>query len=374
MHLRWKPAGKKRGQRLIFRIHVVRLTRFVGVGLLVGGTLGYVNSLILDTDLSAHLIGGLGAGLMAGITIGLFELGFVSRRRPTSRLAVRLTLRVVGYSAILALGIVLANAYRFSTDTGTQGMEAVFLYLVHGTFVRDFTLVAMVSVILVGVLQAGQLQRWRDVVSFVLGRYHRPKEVELVFMFIDLTSSTRIANELGDLTYSAFLQDFFYDLNLAVMRWRGDVYQYVGDEIVVTWPLDVGTKQGRCIECFLAAQEVIRSRREDYIRRYGICPEFRGGLHGGTGVVTWVGELRKTIVYHGDVLNTTARVLEHCKESGYELLITRELLDRTEVPSRVSLSDLGEVPLRGKDHPTRLFGLHRILPLAKLPAFPGVSS
>lgn len=357
LNLRGKPAAKKRGQRLIFRIHVIRLARFAGVGLLIGGTLGYVNSLILDTDLSAHLIGGFGAGLMAGISIGLFELGFVSRRRPTSRLAVRLTLRVVGYSAILALGIVLANAYRFSTDPGTQGMEAVSLYLLQGTFVRDFILVAAVSVILVGVLQAGQLHRWRDVFSFVLGRYHRPKEVELVFMFLDLTSSTRIAAELGDLKYSAFLQDFFYDLNLAVMKWRGDVYQYVGDEIVVTWPLDVGVKQGRCIECFLAAQEEIRSRREDYTQRYGICPEFRGGLHGGTGVVTWVGEMRKTIVYHGDVLNTTARVLEHCKDSGYDLVITQELLNQTDVPSHIALSDLGHVSLRGKDHPIHLFGL-----------------
>lgn len=336
---------------------MVRLARFAGVGLVIGGTLGYVNSLILDTDLIAHLIGGFGAGLMAGLGIGLFELGLLSRRRPAARLAVRLALRVVGYSAILALAIVLANAYRISAESGTQAVDAISLYLVGGTFVREFVLVSAVSILFVGVLQAGQLQRFRDVFSFVLGRYHRPKEVELVFMFLDLTSSTRIADELGDLKYSAFLQDFFLDLNHAVMKWRGDVYQYVGDEIVVTWPLEVGIKHGRCIECFLAAQEAIRSRRDDYIRRYGMCPEFRGGLHGGRGVVTWVGEMRKKIVYHGDVLNTTARVLGHCKESGYELVITRELLDRTEVPSRVSLSDLGEVPLRGKDHPLHLFGL-----------------
>lgn len=330
---------------------------FAVVGLFVGGALGYINSLILGADLGAHLIGGFGAGLMAGIAMGVFELGLLVKRRPTSRVALRLTLRIVGYSLILVLGITLANVYRIGADPAVTVLGAVNRYLDGGTFMRDFAMVAVVSVLFVGVLQAGQLQRWRDVFSFVLGRYHRPKKVELVFLFLDLASSTRIADDLGDLEYSAFLQDFFFDLNLAVMRWGGDVYQYVGDEVVITWPLSVGTSAGRCIECFMSAQRVLHTRREDYEREYGFVPEFRGGLHGGPCVVTWVGELRKKIVYHGDVLNTAARVLEHCKTSGHDLLITKDLVEQVDVPAHISLTELGDVDVRGKSRPISLFGL-----------------
>jgi adenylate cyclase len=38
-------------------------------------------------------------------------------------------------------------------------------------------------------------------------------------------------------------------------------------------------------------------------------PEFKGALHGGNVVVSEVGKYKSEIAYHGDVLNTTSRML-----------------------------------------------------------------
>jgi len=70
----------------------------------------------------------------------------------------------------------------------------------------------------------------------LLGKYCEAKEEDRIFMFMDLKSSTATAERLGHLKYSAFIRDYFSDINDVLYRFRAQVYQYVGDEIVVTWP------------------------------------------------------------------------------------------------------------------------------------------
>ena len=71
----------------------------------------------------------------------------------------------------------------------------------------------------------------------LLGKYRSPKEEERVFLFMDLKSSTLIAETLGHLKYSAFIRDSFMDINSILSKYNAQVYQYVGDEIVITWPI-----------------------------------------------------------------------------------------------------------------------------------------
>ncbi len=47
--------------------------------------------------------------------------------------------------------------------------------------------------------------------NYVRGRYHAPKIEQRVFMFLDLKSSTSIAENLGHFGYYSFLNDFIRD-------------------------------------------------------------------------------------------------------------------------------------------------------------------
>ncbi len=343
----------------MLRLNLVRVVRFGMIGLVVGGLLGYVNFLIVDAQPGANILWGLLAGFMIGSTVGTLEVFVFFGRMRRSSFRRLLILRLLVYMATLSFWITAANAFRLAEARDTTMMEAARFYMMEGPFRRDFLLVTAASLLFIWILQASQLQRSRDVFNFILGRYHTPQESKMVFLFVDLTASTSIAEDLGHLRYSAFLQDFFFDVNTAVLPWRGTVYQYVGDQVVIVWPWNVATDQARCVECFFAMQDAVEANRERYTESYGICPEFKGGLHGGIAVVTWVGEIKKEIVYHGDVLNTAARILSHARDSHYSCMASGELLAGLTLPQRFASMDVGEVTLRGKDAALDLHGLER---------------
>ena len=341
------------------RLNLVRVVRFGLIGLLVGGLIGYVNFLIVDAQPGANILWGLLAGFMIGSTVGTMEVFVFFGRLRRSSFRRLLILRLLVYTATLSVWLTAANAYRLAEARDTTMTEAARFYLMEGPFRRDFMLVTVASLLFIWVLQASQLQRSQDVFNFILGRYHTPQESKMVFLFVDLTASTSIAEDLGHLRYSAFLQDFFFDLDTAVLAWRGTVYQYVGDQVIIVWPWKVATDQARCVECFFAMQNAVEANRQRYIDSYGICPEFKGGLHGGIAVVTWVGEIKKEIVYHGDVLNTAARIQGHAKGSRFSCVASGELLAGLTLPEGFGSADVGEVTLRGKDTALDLHGLER---------------
>ncbi|RZL46979.1 MAG: adenylate/guanylate cyclase domain-containing protein, partial [Pedobacter sp.] len=59
----------------------------------------------------------------------------------------------------------------------------------------------------------------------LLGKYREPKEEERIFMFMDLKSSTSIAEELGHIKYSGFIRDSFMDINRMLNLYNAEVYQ-----------------------------------------------------------------------------------------------------------------------------------------------------
>ena len=78
--------------------------------------------------------------------------------------------------------------------------------------------------------------------NYLIGKYHKPKEDMRIFMFLDLTSSSSYAEKLGHIKYSKLIQDCFYDLNEIIHEFDVQIYQYVGDEVVLTWTKDKGLK------------------------------------------------------------------------------------------------------------------------------------
>src|SRR3546814_1515333 len=70
------------------------------------------------------------------------------------------------------------------------------------------------------------------------GRYHQPRRENRLFVFFDMRGSTAIAERIGDVAFHRLLNRFFIDLTEAVLPWHGIVHKYVGDEMIVTWPLD----------------------------------------------------------------------------------------------------------------------------------------
>ncbi|WP_165758904.1 adenylate/guanylate cyclase domain-containing protein [Niastella yeongjuensis] len=185
-------------------------------------------------------------------------------------------------------------------------------------------------------------------IPILLGKYKKPKEENRAFLFMDLQSSTLIAETLGHLKYSAFIRDSIGDINEVVPRYNAQIYQYVGDEIVVTWTVEKGKLPLFCIQFFFACEAKFASRSDYYLKEYGRSPKFKAGLHMGKVTAVEVGEIKRDIAYHGDILNTTARIQSICNEHNKYFLTSGYVLEHSGVEKYYETNSLGMIVLKGK--------------------------
>ncbi len=182
---------------------------------------------------------------------------------------------------------------------------------------------------------------------FIRGRYHAPRRERRIFMFVDLEGSTELSLELSLEHYYGLVNDFFHDVGGPVIDAEGEIYEYVGDEVVISWPHESGLRNANCVRAFFAIREAVQRRAQDYRARYGRVPRFKAGLHEGEVIVAEMGGLKKTIAFNGEVLNVTARIQGECNRLGQRLLASRELVDQLSLPDDLSTTSMGRVELRG---------------------------
>jgi adenylate cyclase len=185
--------------------------------------------------------------------------------------------------------------------------------------------------------------------DYLMGRYFHPKNEKRIFMFADIKDATTIAENLGEEKYFNFLKDFFRDIAPAIVQTRGEVYQYVGDEVVISWKMKNGLKKGNVLQCYYSMRKIIAYKAPRYKRKYGVAPTFKVGIHYGPIMVGEVGQIKREIVFSGDVLNTAARITNSCNDLGVEILASKQFADiATELPKGVKVYDMGEEYLKGK--------------------------
>ncbi len=189
-----------------------------------------------------------------------------------------------------------------------------------------------------------------------LGKYHTPNQEKLIFMFLDMKSSTSIAEDIGHERYFELLKTYYADMTNAILETSAEVYQYVGDEIVVTWKEKEGIHKNNCIHCFIKISEAINKKKEYYIEQFGLVPEFKAGFHIGEVTAGEIGIIKKDIIYTGDVLNTTARIQSECNAYNSKTLISEDLFNKlTEEEDSYSFNKIDKLLLEGKKEHIQLY-------------------
>ena len=342
--------------RLIgYRIKSVLLAALMGA--VFGTALGFFTSILDVLPPSGPMIKGLIMGSIIGSNIGFFEefvYNFKLRRKSYLLL---LSIRTALYSFTLLFWLVIVNTVSLTMFGNNSFENAIVFYIFEASFDRDIILVTMAVFAIISLLQIKRLHSKGDLTKFILGVYHSPKEIDRIFLFIDLKSSTTIAEKLGNIKYSEFLIDYYYDITDAILMADAEIYQYVGDEIILSWRFKKGFQDSKCINCFFDIRNTIELLKDKYLKRYGVYPEFKAGLHGGKVVVTWIGDIKKEIVYHGDVLNTTSRLEAECNRYNQSLLVSEFILNNLKLPSYLEANFIDELQLRGKEKKIKIFGL-----------------
>ncbi len=197
-----------------------------------------------------------------------------------------------------------------------------------------------------------------EFVNFLKGKYLRPKREERVFMFTDLKSSTAIAERLGEERYFNFLNDTFSIATPGILATKGEIYQYVGDEIVISWILKNGLSKANCINCFYKMTSLLKDKSDYFEKKYQTQPEFKAGLHFGHVITGEMGIVKREIVYSGDVLNTASRIQSICNKMNVDILISNELVKKIKqsyIHRKIKV--IGNINLRGKQEKIELITL-----------------
>lgn len=189
------------------------------------------------------------------------------------------------------------------------------------------------------------------------GKFYLPREVEMIFMFLDLKDSTNHAEKLGHIKYSKMIQDCFNDLGVVVEN-EAEIYQYVGDEVVLTWSLQDGLRNQNCIKAYFNFNQLLDKKKDYYKGAYNIVPRFKAGLNSGIVTVAEVGKYKKEIAYHGDTINTAARIQGKCNELEQKLLISENLKTKLNNTDFV-FDNLGSIELKGKESQLLLYAVHQ---------------
>lgn len=292
-------------------------------------------------------------GLISGV-LGGFILVFVNSqlfRRRSFKFAMLTTL--TAYVLIFAFINVVTT---FTTALAEQGFSGISFdalktasgFILNPTLITTFILWGAITLLTLFLLQVNDKFGPGILLKFLAGNYHQPKKEERIFMFMDMRSSTSIAEKIGNEKYFNLLNDLFADVTSTILNNEGEIYQYVGDEIVISWSMKKGIRNANCLNCFSQIQEKLVHLRSIYEKKYKVMPEFKAGIHYGSVMAGEVGVIKKDIIYSGDVLNTTARIQEQCNQYNVDILISKETFNLISDTDGYKLIPLGSIELRGK--------------------------
>jgi class 3 adenylate cyclase len=333
-------------------------------GFVVGMVVRYLLDDAAERDVANYLRSGLhGAGIAfaAWLVQDFFSaqahtsIGAALRRMPV--LAEVLVRSLVMTAVILIVGIALQAALY---------AESLQLHWINPDWFKSnlpwIVVVGLSMSLLIGlVTEAARLIGRPLLTSIVLGTYHRPVREQLIVMFLDLAESTALAEKLGELRVHDLITRFFYDIDGPINEYGGSILSYVGDEVIVTWPVtDDPALNARCLDCFVAIDARIVSLSDRYNQEFGTVPRFRAGLHSGPVIVSECGGAKRQLAYFGDTMNVAARVCEYCKVSGCTLLVSGDVLGHLTPPGNIRISAGQSIALRGRRQPLEIHEVNRV--------------
>ena len=336
------------------------LARVCAIGAAIGAIYGVVLVVSLAGPggeirrLSIALSGAI-SGLLISGSIGAIEI-LLLRAGPLRRVNA-LPFLVVALGKCIVYGAIVVVAVTLVPELLPFGASAITSTRTPRTLAITVAFSLAVTFVFVTVLQAATLLGRRTFRDLVFGRYRRPRAEQRFFLFVDVVGSSAIAERLGPLDAHRFLAAVFSAVAEPVAEARGEIYQYVGDEIVVTWTAVEGAVRARPLRCLFAMRGALRARADRFRARFAVEPELRAALHFGEVIAGEVGDQRRAIVFHGDVMNTAARLEQATRDVGLRFIVSRAALDALGPLPELARTDLGALALRGRAEPVQAYGI-----------------
>ncbi len=311
------------------------------------------------------LINGSLIGFIGSIVVAVFEYKiFNPQYRKLSFLSV-ISLKILLY--FLAFIIIIIGIKGF-VDSLFKDMgfweylnsDEFNNFIIKEDFDIILTYTLLFLIIITFTIQMGRKIGYSMLIDTITGKYHNPMEEERIFMSLDLRASTTIAENFGDLKYHQFLNDFYYDITKCIITAKGNIYRYVGDEIVVSWIIKNGIHNANCLRTYFYITFEIKKQKEKYILRYGLVPEYTACFHSGVVVAGEIGEVKSQIVFSGETLSDLQKLKKASSIYNQNLIISESLLNQIDIPAIYKSKELGLISAKDQGKEINVYTLIEI--------------
>jgi adenylate cyclase len=332
-----------------------RQLRTLVVIAIAGSAAGVVVTFMQARGLSPALIAGGVYGLLLGLAIGALEMFVLGGPMRAWLSHLSFTANLMVRSAIYAAIIMAIQLLQDEFVVGLPGISG-------GGFWSGVITAGAVSVLMNLAFSISNIIGGRAFMNFITGRYHSPVTENRFVLFVDIAGSTGLAESLGGLAIHRLLDRTFRLLTLSVVDYHGEVLNYVGDEVIVTWPERDGAIDCRPLRCFLAMRDELAGAADQLKREFGVSPRIRGSLHFGPIIIGEIGDVKRAIVFNGDVMNTAARLEELSRQVDGGFLASRAAMERFSSTPPFAMRDLGRLPIRGRADGIDVVGIDAPVP------------
>ena len=346
------------------RLFYYRLRTLIAISLIwvIFGIVFYFNLIQPGNDLGVSvsltefaIIFGIIGFIITAVLIFFLKPAF--HHMPTwLSIIIKLMITLCLFFVIAFILLMIYFFLNYTKDLSTY-FDSFFNKLVYtNTFVSffiDMGLMTLVSIILLEVTDKyGPGMLW----LMLSGEYTKPRIENRIFIFLDINESTSIAEDLGHEKYFRMLRNFFNDITLPILANDGEIYQYVGDEIVISW-LNTPENKLKSLKFIRNTYFLVERLSSRYQKRYGKQPKFKAGVHAGEVTAGFIGVIKKDLIYCGDTMNTTARIRSMCNELDEPYILSEDFMSGFHQPHGYDIDKIGTMELKGRSEPIQLFSL-----------------
>ncbi len=299
--------------------------------------------------------------LLAGLSHGIYDVIILHDDSVSKPVPAALLIRLCYFTAVvctnISICILVQNWYVEGSFFGETGFHHLW-QAVNSPRIQAFAIYGVFCGFFITFIRSVNKKFGSSVfVNAFLGKTQNPKEIELIFMFVDLKNSTRLAEKMGHIQYSQFLKEYYRLLSNCCEENGGDIYQIAGDGVYLTWKMSACRKKPKPLLCFDDLEHCFLMTRKRFTKRFGTYPEFKAAAHVGKVTKTEVGNFRSEMAYHGDAVNTTARMQDLCRDLDEDFLLSEKLLKRLPGVEKYNPHPRGAFYLKGKSGKTSIYAL-----------------
>lgn len=182
------------------------------------------------------------------------------------------------------------------------------------------------------------------------------REEECSIAFIDIRQFNALSENMSASQCFSFLNSFFDFVEPMVTSFGGQVYQFIGNRVVCTFPLHKGGFANNALHASVSIQDHLVVYNRGRIRAGYETIKVSCGISTGMAAFGVCGsQHRFGIGAFGAAMNVSSQSLEVCKELDIGIVITASTYDKVENPSDFLIRPIGSHSLKGMKEPVKLF-------------------